>query len=200
MGDEFLFQELANTNVQTLDKYRVKKIVTHCPHCLNSFAQDYPQLGGRYAVVHHSQFLLELVQQGRLAVDPAKLRGAGQSVTYHDPCYLARASGVTEQPRQILAAIISDGRGGVVEMPRNRRCTSCCGAGGGRMWFDDSPADRIGNSRINEALSTGATTISVACPFCLLMIGDGVAAKDQATEVCDVAELLCEAVAFPTGA
>jgi Fe-S oxidoreductase/nitrate reductase gamma subunit len=196
MGDEFLFDELAGANVHTLEKYHVKKIVTHCPHCLNSFDQDYPQLGGRYDVVHHSQFLMDLVRHGRLAVDPAKLQGAGPTITYHDPCYLARASGITEEPRQILEAIVSEGRGSkLVEMPRNRHCTSCCGAGGGRMWFDDAPAERIGASRVDEALSTGATTISVACPFCLLMTNDGVAAKDQAADVRDVAELLFDVVA-----
>ncbi len=193
MGDEFLFQELATANIETLDKYHVKQIVTHCPHCLNSLAQDYPQLDGRYAVVHHSQFLMDLVCQGRLAVDPNKMHAAGRTITYHDPCYLARAAGVTEEPRQILQLILPNGGAGrVVEMPRNRRFTSCCGAGGGRMWFDDAPAERIGGSRIDEALATGATSISVACPFCLLMTTDGVAAKDQAADVLDVAELLCE--------
>ena len=188
MGDEFLFQELAGTNVEVLKRYRVKKVITHCPHCLNSLAQDYPQFGGDYEVVHHSVFLSQLIMDGKLEVDPAK---AG-SVTYHDPCYLSRVGGASKEPRELIAASL--GKRALQEMPRNRRGASCCGAGGGRMWFDDGPDTRIGRGRVEEALATGADTVAVACPFCLTMMTDGVDAAGGAAKVQDVAELLAAAV------
>ena len=145
MGDEFLFQELAASNVETLSKYEVKKIVAHCPHCVNSFLQDYPQMGGKYEVIHHSQLLASLVEQGHLPRSASEAEG---EVVYHDPCYLARANSITEPPRQTVAAARFDGEvERVTELPRNRRETSCCGGGGGRMWFDDAPAERSGERK-----------------------------------------------------
>jgi len=178
MGDEFLFQELAMTNIETLAKHDVKKIVTHCPHCLNSLRQDYPQFDGHYEVVHHSQFLGELVASKKLKAAAVM----NESVTYHDPCYLARVNDITGAPRKLLPEI--------KEMPRSRCQTACCGAGGGRMWFDDAAEERIGQSRITEALDTGAKTVAVSCPFCLTMMTDGIAAKDDSVQVRDVAELM----------
>ena len=178
MGDEFLFQELAMTNIETFTKHNVKKIVTHCPHCLNSLRQDYPQFDGHYEVVHHSQFLGELVAAKKLKAAAVM----NESVTYHDPCYLARVNGITEAPRKLLPEI--------KEMPRSRCQTACCGAGGGRMWFDDPAEERIGQSRITEALDTGAKTVAVSCPFCLTMMTDGITAKDDQVQVRDVAELM----------
>lgn len=195
MGDEFLFQELAAHNIDTLSQYHVKKILTHCPHCLNSFRQDYPQLGGRYELVHHSQFLLELVRSGRLPMNDACSEEVAARTTYHDPCYLARVGGVTDSPRELIRSVISHRDNcQIVEMSRNRRQTSCCGAGGGRMWFDDHPSNRVGAGRIQEALATGADTVAVACPFCLLMLGDGVADQQQKLKVRDIAEILEEAL------
>jgi Fe-S oxidoreductase len=168
MGDEFLFQQLAEQNVETLSRHGVRRIVAHCPHCVNSLRNDYPQVGGNYEVVHHSQMLAELVRDGRLA--PKKIDNSIHgSVTYHDPCYLARVSGVTEPPRSILAETP------IAELPRNRRQTSCCGAGGGRMWFDDPPAQRVGQSRVQEIAAAGVNTVAVACPFCMIMLSDGLA-------------------------
>jgi Fe-S oxidoreductase/nitrate reductase gamma subunit len=200
MGDEFLFQQLAGTNVATLERYGVKRgakrIVSHCPHCVNSFKLDYPQMGGDYEVVHHTQLLAELAAAGRLP----KFDQAGAVVgklTYHDPCYLARVGGITEEPRQLLQLTLagsSNGGGKIVEMPRHGRQTACCGAGGGRMWFDDAPATRIGNSRVKEALATGADTVAVSCPFCLIMTTDGIAAQGASARVYDVAELMARAV------
>jgi len=192
MGDEFLFQELAETNIETLNRYGVKRIVTHCPHCLNTFRRDYPQLGGRYEAVHHSRYLMELIQAGRLRIEPASLPEIGP-VTYHDPCYLARVAGITEPPRALLQPCGPGNGRQLIEMPRNRRHTSCCGAGGGRMWFDDTPAERIGAGRAREALATGAETVAVSCPFCLLMLSDLVAAENGSADVRDVAELLANA-------
>ena len=193
MGDEFLFQELAATNVETLNRHSVKRIVAHCPHCVNSLLQDYPQMEGRYEVIHHSQLLAQLIEEGRLeaadkeaSTDPGKL-------TFHDPCYLARAVGVTEPPRQVLAAEKYEGKEvQLTELPRNRRQTACCGAGGGRMWFDDAPSERSGVGRVEEILATGADTVAVACPFCLVMISDGVANSDSDMKVLDVSEILVD--------
>lgn len=186
MGDEFLFQELAAANIEIMSCHAVKKIITHCPHCLNSLAQDYPQFGGDYEIVHHSVFLSQLIMQGKLKVDPAQVG----TVTYHDPCYLSRVNNTMKEPRKLLASVV----GKIKEMPRNRRGASCCGAGGGRMWFDDAPDKRIGRSRIDEAITTGADTLAVSCPFCLTMMSDGMRAKDSKMEVKDVAELLAEAI------
>ena len=194
MGEEFVFQELAESNVELLERTKVKKIVTHCPHCLNSFKKDYPQFGGEYEVVHHSEFLADLVQRGRLPAVSSSLDANG-STTYHDPCYLARVNGVTDAPRQLIqVSLPSDPQAGLVEMARNRTNTSCCGAGGGRMWFDDAPEERIGVSRVKEALATGAKTVAVGCPFCMIMMKDGAAAEDDTVQVRDVAEILADAL------
>jgi Fe-S oxidoreductase/nitrate reductase gamma subunit len=192
MGEEFVFQELAESNIETLSAHNVKKIVTHCPHCLNSFRNDYPQFGGNYSVVHHSEFLAQLHTEGRLPLKQDQAERAKQHVTYHDPCYLGRINGVTEAPRQLVQVSLPGDS--LVEMPRNRSDASCCGAGGGRMWFDDTPDQRIGVGRVQEALSTGAKTVAVSCPFCLTMIRDGVAAQDQDAEVRDIAEILADAL------
>ena len=197
MGDEFLFQQLAAQNVETLSRRGVRRIVTHCPHCLNSLRNDYPQIGGNFEVVHHSELLAELVREARLVPKDESDSDRG-TVTYHDPCYLARASGITEPPRAVLTAREhgSDATN-IVELPRNRRQTSCCGAGGGRMWFDDPPAQRIGQCRVQEIAKSGATTVAVSCPFCLIMLGDGLAARKPDVHVRDIAEVLAENVLGP---
>ncbi len=182
MGDEFLFQELAATNIDALARHGVKKIITHCPHCLNSLRQDYPQFDGHYEITHHTQYLGELVAADKLKAAPAQ----DETVTYHDPCYLARVNGITSAPRELLPANLK-------EMPRHGCQTACCGAGGGRMWFDDPATERIGVGRVAEALDTGAKTVAVSCPFCLTMMTDGVAAKNREVEVRDIAELMMDA-------
>jgi Fe-S oxidoreductase len=170
--------------------------VAHCPHCVNSLRNDYPQAGGQYEVIHHSQLLAELVDQGRLA--PLEAGGdGGQSIAYHDPCYLARASGVVDEPRAVLAAAHGDGALPVIELPRNRLNTSCCGGGGGRMWFDDPPRERVGQGRVAEIVESGAATVAVSCPFCLIMLGDGVAAQRPEMRVRDIADLLAERMLGP---
>jgi len=202
MGDELLFQQLAEQNVATLGAHRAKRIVAHCPHCVNSLRNDYPQAGGEYEVVHHSQLLSELVADGKLPAMPTTT-AVGGSITYHDPCYLARANGITDEPRAVLAAVAGKGGGNslpIIELPRNRRETSCCGGGGGRMWFDDAPSQRVGRGRVEEIVGSGAETVAVSCPFCLIMVGDGVAAEKPAMQVRDIAELLAEATLGPDGA
>ena len=191
LGDEFLFQELAQANIATLARYNVRKIVTHCPHCLNSLLRDYPQFGGNYEVVHHTQFLERLLTNGRLAVaGAASPEGA---ITYHDPCYLARVNGVHQPPRNLLTLAsdtMSSPRIDLREMPRRREQTFCCGAGGGRIWMEEEPQKRVCSVRAKEALDTGARTVAVGCPFCLTMLTDGVAAQTDSARVMDVAEIL----------
>jgi Fe-S oxidoreductase/nitrate reductase gamma subunit len=194
MGDELLFQQLAQQNIDTLASRGARRIVAHCPHCVNSLRNDYSQFGGDYDVVHHSQLLAELLQQGRLK-PTATGNLASETITYHDPCYLARVSGITQPPRKVLSggAKRTDGSA-VVELPRNRRQTSCCGAGGGRMWFDDPPAQRVGQSRVSEIAASGADTVAVSCPFCLIMLTDGLAAQKPDVQVRDIAEVLADTI------
>jgi len=199
MGDELLFQQLAGKNIETFERFGIRKgakrIVSHCPHCVNSFRQDYPQLGANLEVSHHTEFLDELIRSGRLKVSAnASISSGGRSssVTYHDPCYLARVQNVTAAPRALLSH--AAGPAGIVEMPRHGRQTSCCGAGGGRMWFDDTADKRVGQSRVAEALATGACTLAVSCPFCLTMTTDGIAARNGDMAVRDIAEILADAL------
>jgi Fe-S oxidoreductase len=197
MGDELLFQQLAGQNVETLSRRRVTRIVAHCPHCVNSLRNDYPQAGGNYEVVHHSELLAELIEKGRLP-RPVHANLNDGTTTYHDPCYLARVGGVTEAPRNVLATSANGSPGStLVELPRNRRKTSCCGAGGGRMWFDDTPDQRVGQGRVREIVVSGAANVAVSCPFCLIMLGDGLAAEKPAVRVRDIAEVLAESVLGP---
>jgi len=195
MGDEFLFQELAAANIATFGRYGVKTIVTHCPHCLNTFRNDYPQMGGHYRVLHHTELLAQLIASGRLRlpVGQATPVAATDRITFHDPCYLARVHGVIRPPRAMLDAIAGAGLAGqLVEMPRAGRQTSCCGSGGGRMWFDDN--QRTGQGRAVEAAETGADVLGVACPFCLITMQDHVRTLDRPMEVRDVAEILADAL------
>jgi heterodisulfide reductase subunit D len=198
MGDELLFQQLAGKNIESFERFGVrrgaKRIVSHCPHCVNSFRQDYSQLGANLDVTHHTEFLDELVRSGRLKVsdNSAKSGPASASVTYHDPCYLARVQNVTAAPRALLSKAAGEKR--IVEMPRHGRQTSCCGAGGGRMWFDDTAHKRVGQSRVAEALGTGACTLAVSCPFCLTMTTDGINARGGDMVVRDIAEILADAL------
>jgi Fe-S oxidoreductase len=197
MGDEFLFQQLAGQNVETLARRKVQRIVAHCPHCVNSLRNDYQQAGGNYEVAHHSELLEELIKQGRLPRRRDE-QAVNESTTYHDPCYLARVGGVTEAPRQVLVASANAAtHSDLVELPRNRRATSCCGAGGGRMWFDDPASERVGQGRVREIAESGANNVAVACPFCLVMLTDGLAARKPDMRVHDIAEILADAVLGP---
>ncbi|MCG8329499.1 MAG: (Fe-S)-binding protein [Chitinophagales bacterium] len=187
-GNEFVFQMLALQNIEVLNMYNVKKIVTACPHCFNTLQNEYPALGGNYEVVHHTQLLQGLINEGRI-----KMKGGGEfkgkRITYHDSCYLGRINGVYEAPRKVLEAL--DGE--LVEMKRCRTKGLCCGAGGAQMWKEDEPGNkRINIERAEEALDTGATVIAANCPFCLTMMSDGVKAKDKQEEVMvyDLAELI----------
>jgi Fe-S oxidoreductase/nitrate reductase gamma subunit len=193
LGDEFLFQELASANIATLAKYNVRRILTHCPHCLNSLLKDYAQFGGHYTVVHHTEFLNQLLAEGRLKV--AGGAPPSEAMTYHDPCYLARVNGIHQAPRDVLKTASTAANSSATdyrEMPRNREKTFCCGAGGGRMWMEEEPQKRVCALRAKEALDTGAKTVAVSCPFCLTMLTDGIAAQSDSAQVKDVAEILAE--------
>lgn len=190
-GNEFLFQMQAMSNIQVLNGYGVKKIVTACPHCFNTIKNEYPELGGNYEVIHHSEFLQQLITDGKI-----KLEGGGsfkgKKITYHDSCYLGRANAIYEAPRSVLEALDAD----LVEMKRCRTTGLCCGAGGAQMFKDAEKGNKeINIERTEEALATGAATIAVACPFCMTMMSDGVKSKEREADVRvkDLAELIAEA-------
>jgi len=184
MGNEYVFQAFAEQNVETLNDAGVTKIVANCPHCFNTLANEYPDFGGRYEVVHHSELLSELVRDGRLRTGPA----GEQSITYHDSCYLARHNDVRASPRELVAAV-----GAPVEMERSGRNTFCCGAGGAHMWMEER-GSAINENRVREAAATGAGTLAVACPFCTVMLDDGVQSTGDGLRVADVATLLAEQI------
>jgi Fe-S oxidoreductase len=189
-GNEFVFQMLALQNVQTLNGYNIKKIVTACPHCFNTLKNEYPALGGNYEVVHHSQLLQELINAGRVKMQEGGTF-KGKKITYHDSCYLGRVNGVYEAPRSVLASLDAE----LVEMKRCKTNGLCCGAGGAQMFKEDEPGDKRTNlERAEEALATGAGIIAANCPFCLTMMTDGVKAKDKQEEVMvyDLAELIVD--------
>jgi Fe-S oxidoreductase len=183
IGNEYVFQAFAEQNVEVLNEAAATKIVTGCPHCFNTLANEYPDFGGHYEVIHHSELLAELVRDGRLAPAPAR-----EAITYHDSCYLARHNDVLESPRELVSAV-----GQPVEMERSRKQTFCCGAGGAHMWMEER-GRAINVERVGEAAATGAQTLAVACPFCTVMLDDGVQSAGEELRVVDVATLLVEAV------
>jgi Fe-S oxidoreductase len=188
IGNEFLFQQLAKENIGTLDRYQVKKIVTSCPHCFNTFRNEYPQFGGRYEVYHHSEYLMKLVREGKLSAD---LPG-DKKVTFHDPCYLGRHNGVYGAPRELLQLSI---KSAPIEMAQSRGNSFCCGGGGGMSFIDEPPDKRVNQARARQILETEAEIVAVGCPFCTTMLEDGINAckGDRDIKVMDVAELLWQA-------
>jgi Fe-S oxidoreductase len=175
-------------NIETLNMYKVQKIVTACPHCFNTIKNEYPALGGNYDVIHHTQLLQQLIDEGRLKLQEGGTF-KGKKITYHDSCYLGRANGIYEAPRRVLQELDAD----LVEMKRCKTKGLCCGAGGAQMFKEDEPGDkRINMERVEEALGTGAGIIAANCPFCLTMMQDGVSGKDKEEEVMvyDLAELI----------
>ena len=186
-GNEYLFAELASANVHTLDRVAAKRIVTTCPHCLHTLKNEYPAFGGRYTVIHHTQLIQELLQAGRLK---GKAGPAPESVTFHDPCYLGRHNGVLDAPR----AALSWAGLRLTEMPRNRRKSFCCGAGGAQMWKEEEKGDeRVSQNRLREAEATGVSTLAVGCPFCMIMLNDAASiGAREAMQVKDVAEIVAE--------
>jgi len=198
LGNEYLYQTLAQANVETLNKYagaaapRKRRVIAQCPHCFNTLKNEYPQLGGHFELVHHTQLLAELLHDAKIT---PKL-SVEEQVTYHDSCYLGRHNGVFEAPREALAKIP---KLKLLEMPRNRKEGFCCGAGGGRMWLEERIGQRVNQNRVNEAAATGAKIVATACPFCTTMIRDGVneTGRSEALAVFDVAELVARSLEKP---
>jgi Fe-S oxidoreductase len=187
-GNEYLFAELASGNVETLNRVAARRIVTTCPHCLHTLKNEYPAFGGNYTVLHHTQLLEELMHQGRLQL----ARIDEDSLTFHDPCYLGRHNRVFEAPRRVLGEAV----GAVIELPRHAAQSFCCGAGGGQMWKEEEQGDqRIGQARMAEAAASGAWTLAVGCPFCMIMLTDAAKELPEGPQVRDVAEILVDRLA-----
>lgn len=189
-GNEFLFQMTAMMNIETMNMYGVQKIVAACPHCYNILKNEYPELGGNYEVVHHTQLINDLIKEGRLKIqDGGTFKG--QRITYHDSCYLGRANGVYEAPRALLEALDVD----LVEMKRSRTNGLCCGAGGAQMWKEDEPGEkRINIERVEEAIDTDTSVVAANCPFCITMLQDGMKAKEKNEKVMvyDLSEMIVQ--------
>ncbi len=190
-GNEFLFQMMAYNNINVLNTYGVKKIVTTCPHCFNTLKNEYPELGGQYEVIHHSTFLQQLIDQGKVRM---KEKGSfsGKKITYHDSCYLGRANNIYEAPRQVLEKLDAE----LTEMKSCRKNGLCCGAGGGQMFKEEEAGSkRVNIARVEEAVATGAQVVASACPFCMIMLDDGLK-QNQANAMIlkDIAELVAESM------
>ncbi|WP_306350200.1 (Fe-S)-binding protein [Flavobacterium sp. '19STA2R22 D10 B1'] len=189
-GNEFLFQMQAMTNIEVMNAYEVKKVVTACPHCFNTIKNEYPSLGGNYEVVHHTQFLKSLLDDGRLTIEGGEYKG--KKITFHDPCYLGRANNVYEAPRELIQKLDAE----LVEMKRCRTKGLCCGAGGAQMFKEPEKGNKdINVERTEEALETKPEIIAAGCPFCNTMMTDGVKHQNKEAEVkvMDIAELIASA-------
>ena len=189
-GNEFLFQMQASTNIEVLNGYQVKKIVTACPHCFNTLKNEYPQLGGQYEVLHHTQFLHQLIEEGRLKID-SKTEYKGKKITFHDPCYLGRANNEYDAPRSLIKKLNAE----LVEMKSCKEKGLCCGAGGAQMFKDAEKGDKeINIERTEQALETNSEIIAAGCPFCNTMLHDGVTNKEKESKVAvlDIAQLLAQ--------
>jgi heterodisulfide reductase subunit D len=190
-GNEFLFQMQAMTNIEVLNGYNIKKIVTGCPHCFNTIKNEYPGLGGTYEVIHHTQLIQQLIDEGKLKAEGGE-SFKGKRITYHDPCYLGRGNGVYEAPRAALEILDTE----LVEMKRCKSNGLCCGAGGAQMFKEAEKGNKeINDERIDEVISIKATVVAAACPFCMTMLTDGVKHRDKEEEikVLDIAEITVRA-------
>ncbi|MBV7533195.1 (Fe-S)-binding protein [Chitinophaga sp. sic0106] len=191
-GNEFIFQMMAQSNIQVLNMYEVKKIVTTCPHCFNTIKNEYPALGGNYEVIHHTTYLQQLIDAGKIVL---KDGGAfkGKKITYHDSCYLGRANDIYEAPRKVLEILDAE----LIEMKRCKSNGLCCGAGGAQMFKEEEKGNvRINTERGREAVETGAAVVAANCPFCMTMLTDGVkeAGKEDSVKVLDLAEIIAESL------
>ena len=186
-GNEFLFQMQAQMNIDVLNGYEVKKIVAACPHCFNTFKNEYPALGGSYEVLHHSEFLQQLIEEGKITPGDSF---SGQKVTFHDPCYLGRINGEYENPRKLIDSLKAD----ITEMERNKKKSFCCGAGGAQLFKEaEKGNEEVHYNRTKEALDTGAKTIAVGCPFCMTMMTDGTKHHGREdVQVVDLAEMILQ--------
>jgi Fe-S oxidoreductase len=192
IGNEYLFQELARRNVDTLTGAGVRTVIANCPHCFNTLRNEYPDLGGRFEVIHHTQLFARLIREGRLRPD----REVDQLLAYHDPCYLGRHNDVYDEPREVFERIPGLR---TTELPRHRERGFCCGAGGSRMWLEERIGKRVNMERTEEAIATGADALGVACPYCLIMLDDGSKAKGDAIRVLDLAQVVAQATGADPG-
>jgi len=189
-GNEFLFQMQAMTNIQVLNAYEVKKIISGCPHCFNTLKNEYPELGGNYEVLHHTQYLQELIDAGRLTVEGGAFKG--KKITFHDPCYLGRSNGEYEAPRKLIEKLDAE----LVEMKRSRANGLCCGAGGGQMFKEAEKGNKeVNMERTDDVLELSPNVVAVGCPFCMTMMRDGVKLNEKESEiqVLDIAEMIAQA-------
>ena len=189
MGNEYLYQTLASRNIEVLERYGVKRILTMCPHCFNTIKNEYPYLGGNYEVLHYSQFVNELIDQKKIKF----VASLDTSLTYHDSCYLGRHNGVFDEPREVANQIPGVE---LIEMSRCRENGFCCGAGGGQMWMDNKRGEKVNHLRTSQFLETNATTVAVSCPFCLQMFEEGISAKglQDKHDAKDIIEILAESL------
>jgi Fe-S oxidoreductase len=186
-GNEMMYQMMAQENIETLNNYKVKKIIAACPHCFNTLQHEYPQMGGNYEVIHHTDFIDQLIKSGKITLNKS-LEG---SLTYHDPCFLGRYNSIYDQPRSILQSLSKDG---LKELDRHGKESFCCGAGGGRMWMEETIGKRINVERAEEIAGQQVANVAVACPFCLTMIEDGMKElnKDEEIKTQDICELVAK--------
>jgi Fe-S oxidoreductase len=193
IGNEFLFESLAKENIETLDSHKVRTIVTSCPHCFNTFRNEYPHFGGQYEVFHHTTYLAKLIGEGRLTLDAQTSR----NITFHDPCYLGRHNGITEAPRELAQRTTSRP---LIELEQSRKQSYCCGGGGGMSFIDEPPDKRVNQERARQILETDADTVAVGCPFCTTMLEDGINARkgERQIVVRDIAELMWESASKET--
>ena len=190
-GNEFLFQMQAMTNIEVLNAYEIKKIVTACPHCYNTFKNEYPELGGVYEVAHHTELLKVLLDEGRITIEGGKF--VGKKITFHDPCYLGRANGEYQAPRDVMNALPTKN----IEMKRCKSFALCCGAGGGQMFKEAEKGDKeVFIERIEDAIETKADIVATACPFCMVMMTDGIKYKnkEESMKNLDIAELVSQSM------
>ena len=189
IGNEYLFQMQAAQNMENFDKYGVKKIVTQCPHCLTTLKNDYGEIGAELEVVHHSEFIADLIKEGKISPE----KSLEEDITFHDACYVGRHHGEYDAPRDVLQSVmVEDAK--LVEMPRNKKESFCCGAGGGNMWYDIDKGKRINVERFEEAIDTGAKKVATSCNFCMIMMEDArkVTGQDEKMEVYDISELVAQ--------
>lgn len=187
-GNEFVFQMMAASNIQVLNGYGIKKVVTTCPHCFNTLKNEYPELGGEYEVIHHTQFIRQLIKEGRIKMtEGGSFRG--KRITYHDSCYLGRANGIYEAPREILKSLDAD----LTEMKRCGTKGLCCGAGGAQMFKEEEKGKtRINLERTKDIRESKAEVVAANCPFCMTMLSDGVKSQELPVKVYDIAEIIAE--------
>ena len=190
LGEEYLFETMALQNIETLNKYKFKKIITPCPHCFHTIGNEYADFDGNYEVQHHSQFIMELIKSGKLNLK----KYLDNKITYHDACYLGRHNGEYQAPRNVIDSILKDGK--LIEMERNKANSFCCGAGGGNMWYDIEDGERINSVRFQEAIDTGVDIVATACSFCTIMLDDAmkVKSKEDTMQVLDIAEMVAAAL------